>query len=104
MSDPLTVSLHRPYRAPSLITLSILGLTPQAVSHHPFGALDFFFRTRPLGTPESRSQSGRYNGSPFLRHRCEAATESESGRPVLAQSSSVSWCLCGEFLLCVLVV
>jgi hypothetical protein len=29
--------LHRPYRAPPFTTHSILGLTPQAISHHPFG-------------------------------------------------------------------
>jgi len=38
--DPLMVSLHRPYRAPLLTIFSILGLTPQAISHHPFGVLD----------------------------------------------------------------
>jgi hypothetical protein len=36
----LTVFLHRPYRAPSDTALSILGLTPQAISHHPFGVLE----------------------------------------------------------------
>ena len=36
----MTGSLHRPYRAPLLTIPSILGLTPQAILHHPFGVLD----------------------------------------------------------------
>jgi hypothetical protein len=32
--------LHRPYRAPFIRTVVVLGLTPQAISHHPFGVLE----------------------------------------------------------------
>ena len=44
MSDPLSGSLHRPYRAPLFTELPVLGLTPQAISHHPCGVLDLMTR------------------------------------------------------------
>ena len=58
MLGPLRISLYRPYRAPSFTTLSILGLTPQDISHHPFGVLDPI-----LSTPFNLSHTpeGRYN-------------------------------------------
>ena len=141
------VFLHRPYRAPSFTQLSILGLTPQAISHHPFGVLDplptrpsihFHFLPEHLSLRSWRDASSQMckgcHGNEHLsapipddrdstmarKHEVRGRTQCAPTLTLLASLRRsdrawlraprpgsvffVSWCLCGECLLCVSVV